>query len=128
MVLPYAFFFIYLPAQNQDMRYMRKYSALLLLALFSCYYCGISMFSHVHIINGASVAHSHLGGNSDHNHTDSQYAVIDILSHFQSEVSVCFYCAEAPFFFVSESEAEYHASVHLNQMLSAYSLRGPPQA
>ena len=53
--------------------------------LFSCYYSSISLFSHAHIVGGVSVVHSHFGGDSDHNHSDSQYAVIDILSQFQSE-------------------------------------------
>ena len=69
------------------MGYVRKYSALILLVLFGCYYSGISMFSHVHIVNGSSVVHSHLGGTSEHSHSDSQYAVIDILSHFQTEAT-----------------------------------------
>ena len=110
------------------MRYMRKYSALFLLALFSCYYCGISMFAHVHIINGASVVHSHFGGTSEHDHTTSEYAVIDILSHFQSEAAVEFHSLGTPFFFLVDSDTEYIAPSHLSEVHSVYSLRGPPQA
>lgn len=110
------------------MRYMRKYSALFLLALFSCYYCGISMFAHSHNVHGASLIHSHLGGGSDHNHSDSEYAVIDILSHFQSEAAVEFHSLGTPFFFLVDSDAEYIAPSHLSEVHSVYSLRGPPQA
>ena len=67
------------------MKKERAYKAVLLLLLFSCYYCGISMFSHAHILNGSSIVHSHFGGASDHEHDDSQYAVIDVLSQFQTE-------------------------------------------
>ena len=50
--------------------------ALWLMVIFCSYYAGISMFSHTHIANGSSVVHSHLGGDADHDHSDSQYAVI----------------------------------------------------
>ena len=59
---------------------MRTYLASLLLALFCCYFSGVSMFSHVHIVHGGTGVHSHFGGSSEHNHSDGQYAVIDMLS------------------------------------------------
>ena len=110
------------------MRQMRKYSALILLVLFGCYYSGISMFSHVHIVNGSSLIHSHLGGGSEHNHSDSQYAVIDILSHFQSEGAVDFCLVGTPFFLLSEISTRYIAPSHLSGVCAVHSLRGPPQA
>lgn len=110
------------------MRQLRKYSALILLVLFGCYYSGISMFSHVHIVNGSSLVHSHLGGSSEHNHSDSQYAVIDILSHFQSEGAVDSYHVGTPFFLLSENSTGYVAPSHLNSICAVHSLRGPPRA
>ena len=122
-------FFLYLCGlKTGNMRHMRKYSALILLALFSCYYCGISMFAHSHNVHGASLIHSHLGGGTDHSHSDSEYAVIDILSHFQSEAAVEYHCLETPFFFLIDSDAEYIAPAYLSGAHSVYSLRGPPQA
>lgn len=96
--------------------------------LFSCYYSGISMFSHVHIVNGSSVVHSHLGGGVDHEHSDSQYAVIDILSHFQSEYAVDFISVGSPFFQLSESFVGYVSPVCPRDEHPAFLLRGPPQA
>lgn len=96
--------------------------------LFSCYYSGISMFSHVHIVNGSSVVHSHLGGGVDHEHNDSQYAVIDILSHFQSECAVDFISVGSPFFQLSESFVGYVSPVCPGDEHPAFLLRGPPQA
>ena len=110
------------------MRHLRKYSAVILMLLFSCYYSGISMFSHVHIVNGSSVVHSHLGGGVDHEHSDSQYAVIDILSHFQSECAVDFISVGSPFFQLSESCSDYASPVCLGGVHAAILLRGPPQA
>ena len=107
---------------------MRKYSAAVLLLIFSCYYCGISMFSHTHISNGSSIVHSHLGGSSEHSHSDEQIAIIDILSNFQSEGAVYFHGLETPAIQLSESHTGYEAPLYLSQALSVHTLRGPPQA
>ena len=110
------------------MRRIREYSAVILLLIFSCYYSGISLFAHVHVVNGTSVVHSHLGGGSDHNHSDSQYAVIDILSHFQSECAVDFCSVGTPFFQLSESCIVYEAPFVLSGVRAVLGLRGPPMA
>lgn len=110
------------------MKHIRKYSAAVLLLIFGCYYCGISMFSHTHITNGSSVVHSHLGGSSEHNHSDAQYAIIDILSYFQSEGAVCFHGLETPFVLLSESFTGYEAPSQLSEACPVHTLRGPPQA
>jgi hypothetical protein len=113
---------------DSGMRHLRTYCAVILLALFSCYYAGISLFFHTHIVNGSTVVHSHLGGSADHNHSDSQYAVIDILSTFQSEGAVeCDVCP-TPFFLLSDSCHEYQAPSVLGESVQALTLRGPPQA
>lgn len=127
-MLHFPDFFYLCSPKKQPMKHMRKYSALILFALFSCYYCGISMFAHAHIVHGASIIHSHLGGGSDHSHSDSEYAVIDLLSHFQSEAAADFVSVGTPFFFLIDSETEYIAPSHLSEANSVYSLRGPPQA
>lgn len=113
-------------AARKIMRRIRTYSAFVLLLLFSCYYCGISMLQHTHIVHGSSIVHSHLGGGSSHEHSDSQIAVIDMLSQFQSELAQTAHFDALPFYLFTESRSEYHAPVYLNQVLSAYSLRGPP--
>ena len=99
-----------------------------LLLVFSCYYSGISMFSHTHIVHGSSVVHSHLGGGAEHDHSDSQYAVIDILSNFQSESAADFSRIETPFLLSSESYIGYEAPSFLTQVHPVHTLRGPPQA
>ena len=113
---------------DSGMRHLRTYCAVILLALFSCYYAGISLFFHTHIVNGSTVVHSHLGGSADHNHSDSQYAVIDILSTFQSEGAVDCNVCPTPFFLLSDACHEYQAPSVLGESVQALTLRGPPQA
>jgi hypothetical protein len=86
------------------------------------------MFSHVHIVHGSSVLHSHLGGDTEHNHDDSQYAVIDILSNFQSECAGGYVSTEAPSFLLSDFYTEYQAPSFPNVASLSLTLRGPPQA
>ena len=108
------------------MKHIRTYPAAILLLLFSCYYCGISMFSHAHILNGTSIVHSHLGGGEDHDHDESQYAVIDILSQFQSEYASGPFGVDSPFQLLSVTGTAYQASVCLNGAAAVLALRGPP--
>lgn len=110
------------------MRRIREYSAVILLLLFGCYYSGISMFPHVHIVNGSSVVHSHLGGSAEHDHSESQIAVIDFLSHFHSEYAVDFSSVGLPFYLLSESCIGYVAPFCLKGVHPVISLRGPPAA
>ena len=65
---------------------------------------------------------------ANHEHSDSQYAVIDILSNFQSEISIDFYDLESPFFQLSESFTVYDAPSFLKEAHAVIVLRGPPQA
>ena len=86
------------------------------------------MFAHTHIVNGSSVVHSHLGGDAEHNHDDSQYAVIDILSNFQSEGATGFIAVPIPFFTLADSSIAYTAPSYIEEVVSVRLLRGPPQA
>ena len=106
----------------------RTHNALILLVIFCSYFAGISLFSHTHIVNGSSIVHSHLGGTAEHNHSDSQYAVIDMLSNFQSEAAVEPVCVGTPFFKLSEIFIGYEAPSSLNEVLPVHTLRGPPVA
>ena len=109
------------------MRHLRTYSAFLLLLIFGCYYSSISLFSHTHIVGGTSLVHSHLGGNSEHDHTEAQYVVINILSNFQSEAATDFCHTESPFYLISEICTEYSEPLYTGQVQDVNMLRGPPQ-
>ena len=109
------------------MKRIRSYSAFFLLLVFLCYYSSIRFFSHVHIVNGNSIVHSHFGGSSDHNHTDSEYTVIDILSQFQSDVIADYSHTEAPFFLLSEITIGVDQSAIVTAIFDCCTRRGPPQ-
>lgn len=109
------------------MRCIKTYTALFLMVVFCSYYAGISMFSHTHIANGSFIVHSHFGGDAEHDHSDSQYAVIDILSNFQSETASTFQSTGSPYQTASESYSLPEASAYQSQVHTAYEHRGPPQ-
>lgn len=118
----------YICGRFLEMRHLRTYLAGFLLLLFGCYYSGLSLFSHTHVVNGSSVVHSHLGGGSQHDHSESQYAVIDILSNFQSESAAGFYSIGTLVFQLSESYTGYLAPSLQDEAFPVHMLRGPPQA
>ena len=93
--------------------------------LFSCYYSSISLFGHSHIVGGVSVVHSHLGGNADHQHSDSQYTVIDLLSNFTSEAATEHPCMQ-PLAFHSSDFIIISDRAHYVEVSPVQKLRGPP--
>ena len=46
-----------------------------LLILFALYWCGITLFTHSHVVNGVVVVHSH-PYNTEHTHTQAQFETI----------------------------------------------------
>ncbi len=110
------------------MKKLRAFLALGMMLIFCCYYTGISLFSHAHIVHGSYIVHSHLGGGNEHDHSDTQYAVIEILSNFQSEYAVVFHNTCTPFLLLSESHTGYDAPSIPDEVHVILALRGPPQA
>ena len=109
------------------MRKIRSYSAFCLLLIFLCYYSSIRFFSHVHIVNGNSIVHSHLGGGSSHEHSASQYTIIDILSQFQTgSIDDCNH-TEAPLFLLSEICIDLRQASPVRAEHDSCTRRGPPQ-
>lgn len=60
----------------------RRYivAPLLLLALFLTYQVSITLFTHVHIVNGVMIVHSHPSSEKHHTHTTGQVISIAHLS------------------------------------------------
>lgn len=54
---------------------------LFLLTLFVAYQVGITMFSHVHYVNGVMIVHSH-PSSDNHTHTEGQYLTLAQVSDF----------------------------------------------
>ena len=53
-----------------------------LLTLFVTYQASISMFSHVHYVNGVMIVHSHPSDDSQHVHTETQIITLAQVSSF----------------------------------------------
>ena len=64
----------------------RRYivAPLLLLALFLTYQVSITLFTHVHIVNGVMIVHSHPSSDKHHTHTTGQVISIAHLSTIQT--------------------------------------------
>lgn len=64
----------------------RRYivAPLLLLALFLTYQVSITLFTHVHIVNGVMIVHSHPSSEKHHTHTTGQVISIAHLSTIQT--------------------------------------------
>jgi len=64
----------------------RRYivAPLLLLTLFLTYQVSITLFTHVHIVNGVMIVHSHPSSGKHHTHTTGQVISIAHLSTIQT--------------------------------------------
>jgi hypothetical protein len=67
---------------------IRKIVSIFLVALFTSFYAGTTLFSHLHVISGATITHSHFHKNSHHDtksggHTERCINLIAQISKFQ---------------------------------------------
>ena len=62
--------------------FKRIWIPVFLLTLFVAYQVSISMFSHVHYVNGVMIVHSHPSDDSQHVHTETQVITIAQASSF----------------------------------------------
>jgi len=111
-----------------------KFLKLLPLFLFIGYYSGVTLFFHIHIVNGQVIAHSHFyksesGENTPvkkHAHPSSTYVVIHQLSNISSDDLVVVSPYEHPFLHLqSIFRCSYTTDTYLSTTLSKPS-RGPP--
>ena len=56
-----------------------RLAGMALLLVFASYWCGITLFTHSHVVNGVIVVHSH-PFKAGHTHTDTQLETIFYLS------------------------------------------------
>lgn len=97
----------------------------LLLTLFVTYQVSITMFTHVHYVNGVMIAHSH-PYKGTHSHTASNIIVIAHFAAFHSlEVDVHYdFTPERPILFTVEIPEEYTGDGRNTS--AGDSLRAPP--
>lgn len=60
-----------------------RFAGMALLLVFASYWCGITLFTHSHVVNGVIVVHSH-PFKAGHTHTDTQLETIFYLSLLQT--------------------------------------------
>lgn len=75
----------------------------LLVALFLTYQVSITMFTHVHIINGVMIVHSHPSSDDHHTHTAGQVITIAHIGSYQTpepEAGVSNVTVECPLLYV----------------------------
>jgi len=110
---------------------IKKIVSIFFVALFISYLAGTTLFSHTHIISGATIVHSHLHTDSHHDtksggHTQNEITLIAQVSHFEfANFSSC--CTLAPqqfqLFENKTIEEPYRVvSIHFQNL----SLRAPP--
>ncbi|MDR2810087.1 MAG: hypothetical protein LBB84_05955 [Tannerellaceae bacterium] len=72
----------------------KRIAALILITVFAFYYANIRFFYHSHIINGATIVHSHIYSKATaqtHTHSPTELKLISSLSVFLSlQVGICF--------------------------------------
>ena len=71
------------------------YLPMFLLTLFLAYQVSITMFSHVHYINGVMIVHSHPSADSQHTHTEGQVLTMAHISSFDGVEPVSYVIDDA---------------------------------
>lgn len=111
------------------MRHVKRVlSSLLLLTLFATYQVSITMFTHIHFVDGVLVTHSH-PNKGNHTHSTTAMLVIDRLAAIHSLEAVgTFVDIEPlrPLFCLVKVQAV--VSVVVGAHLRVLSLRAPPMA
>ena len=99
---------------------------LFLLAMFVSYQAGITMFCHMHYVDGVVIVHSHPSKDKNHTHTKTQLLVLGQLSHFQAEtpnvVSFIDFKPHVFYYLEPATKSLTVEDIHLKNVL----LRAPP--
>ena len=106
----------------------RKYIfiPLLLLSLFLGYQVGITMFSHVHYVNGVMIVHSHPSADDQHSHTEMQIVTMAKVSNFLGMEPTFVTMEEISLSLFKTLEYKRECRFLPDTYLSDISLRAPP--
>lgn len=105
---------------------LRMIKAWVMLLLFVVYQVGVTSFVHVHIVNGVTVVHSHLLGDSEHDHTEAQVKSIELTCHYVCSDVPEAVAVAAPS--VEHFQADYPEALvgEVTSDVPTFCLRGPP--
>lgn len=97
-----------------------------LLSLFAAYYASVTLFTHIHIVNGCTIVHSHPFSDKNHSHTVDQVITIAHLSVLQTLEPVAVAEVEAMLPDHGEIECLETVSKALASVAPCIGLRAPP--
>lgn len=114
--------------QTHSMIQVRRIAVILTLLIFSGYYAGVSLFYHVHVIDGAKIVHSHpfSGDASDHRHNQNELVYYQFVNHMVFAFLIVFVHAQIKRPFFAENKARHQLVFLYSYKLTAFQLRGPP--
>lgn len=96
-----------------------------LLTLFVSYQIGISMFSHVHYVNGVMIVHSH-PSSDNHTHTEGQILTLTQVSNYVGTQPVLAELAELYLPVLYTLQCHRELVICQSQHSQCISLRAPP--
>ena len=99
---------------------------LMLLTLFLAYQASITMFAHVHYVNGVMIVHSHPSADSDHTHSQSQILTLAQVSEWAGTEPVFVTLSEVSLAVFDTLECERVSKTLSDIHSHCISLRAPP--
>ena len=102
------------------------YIPLMLLILFVTYQVSITMFAHMHYVNGVMIVHSHPSADSEHTHTEAQILTLAQMSEWAGTEPVFVTLSEVSLSVFDTLECEREAKALSDLFSHSISLRAPP--
>ena len=102
------------------------YIPLMLLILFVTYQVSITMFAHMHYVNGVMIVHSHPSTDNEHTHTEGQILTLAQMSEWVGTEPFFVTLSEVSLSVFDTLECEREAKTLLDFYLHSISLRAPP--
>lgn len=99
---------------------------IMLLTLFVAYQASITMFAHVHYINGVTIVHSHPSADNDHTHTDGQLLTLAHVSEWTGVEPTFVTLSEVSLSVFDSIECERKSKALSDLYSHCISLRAPP--
>lgn len=106
---------------------LKRIAALGLPLIFTIYLGGVSLFTHVHIVNGSTIVHSHPNNAPGHAHTDGEFNVLELITHFYAgSDAVHILNLDGPVFVCVLTVVSDCFTGLVSRLPDAVFLRGPP--
>lgn len=99
---------------------------LMLLTMFVTYQVSITMFAHVHYVNGVMIVHSHPSADQEHTHSEAQILTLAQMSEWTGTEPGFIVLAEISLSVFDTLECERKSQILSEICLHCISLRAPP--